>query len=194
MKAIGFACLAADGPHLCASITLRTAARMAVLVAALLLGGCYESATQVIDKGERAPLAGVAHCSSSFGGGSGKKIEEVSTGFWLWADYQYRNPDGESVRLKRLPNGLHLAQIASTKSKAFAYAFIDFPDQASYRLQVVDLTRQRNAVTALAKTHGVTAQAKGDGLLLLGQPRELLAFFSAHQSGQMTVILTCKRQ
>ena len=157
------------------------------------LSACYETETPVLDKGERAPIAGKYSCQNRI---SGKREEVVNTeqkeGFWFLANYKYVDSQGSPALLKKLPSKLYLGQ-SMNKGGGYEYGFVDVLDDKTYLVLIADLMSKGDYIEPLLKKFNIQGKANKQLVRLKGDKRNLIDFFAAHDKSMMMVILKCDK-
>ena len=166
---------------------------LAAISTATLLTGCYESDNPILDKGEQSAMAGRFECKSAIDGSKEvRTFSEQKDGFWPFASYRYVDSKGPVTMLKKLQNGLVVAQ--STKQKGgFQYLFLEFLDDNSIMLMIPDLMSKGPFVEALSKKFNVDIKSRGETLLLTGDKNRTIQFFGAHDRSIMMAVQKCDR-
>lgn len=172
---------------------MNTLPRLVGLFAIALLAGCYETDSPVLDKGEKAAIAGKYQCVNRISGGSKTHtFTEMRDGIWPFASYQYIDEDGDHNLFRKLPSGLFVGQSKSKKGK-FSYAFIDFTDDKTFLILSADLMSKGDYIEPLLKKFGVESKSRGESLLLKGDKSKIADFFAAHDKTLLTVVMKCER-
>jgi hypothetical protein len=165
------------------------------VLAALLLAGCYTSNEPMIDKGEWAPLAGTFTCQGMPGQNT-STFTEVKSGF-IFADYSYAGSQGETLKLVKIKDTLHVAQVID-REKVISYVYLDFLSPGQLIILAPDLLGKGPYIKALFDKHKVQ-EVKGvrpsqPGTANLGGPKaNVLAFLTAHDKSLLTVFVQCRK-
>lgn len=167
---------------------------LVTLAVVAFLSGCYETETQVLEKGEKTAMTGKYQCDNRISGESKTHtFSEKRDGIWPFASYQYLDDDGATSLFRKAPSGLFIGQTKSKKSK-FSYAFIDFIDDKTFLILSVDLINKEDYIQPLLKKFGVEAKRTGDMTLLLkGDKGKIADFLAAHEKTLLTVVMKCVR-
>jgi hypothetical protein len=163
-----------------------------IFIFCLALTGCYESDTAVLEKGERAPIAGSYNCTNKIiGSKETTTLIEKKDGL-IFSSYQYSDQAGKTIFLKKIPSGLFLTQ--SSKKEGFDYTFIDVLDDKTYLVLVADLMGKEDYIKSLAKKYNIEGKQNGESLSLKGDKNAILDFLSNHDKSVLTVALKCEKQ
>jgi hypothetical protein len=171
--------------------------RLAALILAVLLGGCYETDFPVFHKGEKTAIAGTFECTSGL---SGRKTTSTFTerqvGSWPFASYQYVAEEGDVSLLRKAPSGLWVAQSANEKGR-HTFGFVEMADDRTFLVMTPDFLNKSAQIEALRKRFAVEATKPSElyeSLLLDGNPDRIADFLLAHDKTLLTVMMKCERQ
>ncbi len=172
---------------------MRLALRSLLLSAALALAGCYELLEPVLDKGEKAPIAGRFQCVDDF---TGEKrvdsFEEKKSGFFF-PDYRYAGSDGAELLFLQLDGDFYLVQ-TTDKDGAITASFAEFLSDKTVALFVAKLMTRGEAIEALARKYKINiSYAPSANLRLIGEKSNILAFLRAHDRSMVTLTMHCAR-
>jgi hypothetical protein len=176
----------------------RLAVGTILTAASLLLGGCYETASGVLDRGTEIPaVAGSYRCVND-------KDREVSTAIFstparLGADdviyVAAMDKHRYAIRIAALPADLLLLE-ARGESERAQHVFVQQKGNDTFALLIADTrsARARERLAALAAKHGVTIAFPEFGPPHIEGPRNAeRAFLLAHTPAVMERTATCRR-
>ncbi len=172
---------------------MRAALRFLLLFAALCLAGCYELLEPVLERGEKAPIAGRFQCVDDF---TGEKrtdsFDEKASGFFF-RDYRYAASDGAELMFLRLDGDFYLVQ-TKDKDGSITASFAEFLSDKTIALFVAKLVTRGEAIEALARKYKVNiSYAPSANLRLVGARGDILDFLRAHDRSMVTLTTHCAR-
>src|SRR5438552_2771324 len=126
--------------------------KAAGLILVLLMYGCYETDFPVLDTGERLPAVGKYECVNRISGQKEAHTFTEETAGAIFASYRYRDSDGSTLVVKKLPSGLFLGQTPK-KGGGFAYAFMDILDEQTHLVLMPDMLGKSDYIEALLKKY-----------------------------------------
>lgn len=164
-----------------------------VLVCCLLLAGCYTLTEPVLDKGERAPIAGRFTCSDAISGSpSPESFTERKTGFFF-PDYRYEASDGSEMALRRMDGKFYLAQVRF-KNGLLQAGFVELLGEKELVLFIPNIIARGEDIQALANKSKINLSFTDRGAIrLIGDRGKVLDFLLAHDRSMLSVQSNCAR-
>jgi len=179
-----------------AAALLQRLAGLGPLMAALLLGGCYETDVALITHGDKAAIAGTHACRVLTGDNEAFDMAITPAGPDA---YHFAAPDiAGTVKLKKLDGGRWLLQLSDDeKAGTFYYAFGETMGETGFRALYPRRDDQALAAAAMAKYAidflDFMGRDSPTGSTVTGAPDNLMQFLSDPAVHDLAPWFTCTR-
>jgi predicted small secreted protein len=146
----------------------------ALVVACLLLAGCYATSFPLFDSGERVPIAGHSSCQLMGVGSHTMTHTEHKSGWWS-PDSRYTSAKGEELRFRRFEGSLYAGQITE-RSGEFVHIFFDFASNREFSILAPGPMHGPHVQQAAEKL-GITGSGGMEGPVRLSGQKDKIAEF-----------------